>query len=92
MTSMWKIYDKPTEYLFQTYDATVADKMRKRKNFILFSRGLNCNFWVYIAPFQSLSKAKKALSDVGQGRVVFNALKTIYEVTPLSKSGEKKGS
>lgn len=79
MTSMWRIYENPSEYLFQTDDSLIARKMSKRKNFILFSRGTNCNFWVYITPFKRLDHAKGALKTLLNENIVYNPTSNVYE-------------
>ena len=79
MTYMWEIYKDPSEYLFQTDDSQIARKMGKRKNFILFSRGLNCNFWCYITPFKRLDHAKGALKTLLNENIVYNSTSNVYE-------------
>ena len=76
---MWKIYEDPTEYLFQTDDANIARKMRNRKGFVLFSRGVNCKLWVFIAKFKRCQHAIGALKTLSGDKVVFNVATDVFE-------------
>lgn len=56
---MWQVF--PDEYVFNTDEKKLADLMQRRKNFELFSIGLNCDYWSYITS-KTKSNAKRTLS------------------------------
>lgn len=58
-TFYWQLEKKRSIYFFQTNDYTIFKKMKRRKNFHLVSRGLNCKLWIFSARIGRPSTARK---------------------------------
>ena len=78
MTYMWKEQRGLMFFRFQTDEPKVAEKMRRRKKFILAGDGLNCKIWIYIATFYSPQKARGALAQLTGRKVKNDISKDIY--------------
>jgi len=78
MTYMWKEQRGLMIFRIQTDEARVAEKMRRRKKFILTGEGLNCKLWIYIATFYSPQKARGALAQLTGRKVKKDYSKDIY--------------
>ena len=78
MTHMWQLQRGENLFKFQSDESVVADKMRRRKKFILTGRGLNCKLWIYIATFYSPQKARGALAQLTGRKVKKDSSKDIY--------------
>jgi len=68
MTYMWQEERGVMIFRFQTDEKSVADKMKRRKNFKCVGIGLNCPLWIFVATFYSPQKSKNAL-NVLTGRI-----------------------
>jgi len=75
---MWKEQRGLMFFRFQTDEPKVAEKMRRRKKFILAGDGLNCKIWIYIATFYSPQKARGALAQLTGRKVKKDISKDIY--------------
>ena len=60
-TYMWQEERGVNIFRFQTDEKSVAEKMKRKKNFKQCGWGLNCPFWQFITSFYSPQKARKAL-------------------------------
>lgn len=60
-TFLWQEECGVNIFRFQTDEKSVADKMKRRKNFKLVGIGQNCTLWIFVASFYSPQKARKAL-------------------------------
>lgn len=58
-TFYWQLEKKRPIYRFQTNDYTIFKKMKRRKNFLLIGRGLNCRLWIFSAKIGRPSTARK---------------------------------
>jgi len=78
MTYMWQEQRGVMVFRFQTDESRIAEKMRRRKRFILAGEGLNCKLWIYIATFYSPQKARGALAQLTGRKVKKDSCKDIY--------------
>jgi len=78
MTYMWQEQRGVMVFRFQTDESRIAEKMRRRKRFILTGEGLNCKLWIYIATFYSPQKARGALAQLTGRKVKKDSCKDIY--------------
>ncbi len=75
---MWQEQRGVMVFRFQTDESRIAEKMRRRKRFILAGEGLNCKLWIYIATFYSPQKARGALAQLTGRKVKKDSCKDIY--------------
>ncbi len=75
---MWQEQRGVMVFRFQTDESRIAEKMRRRKRFILTGEGLNCKLWIYIATFYSPQKARGALAQLTGRKVKKDSCKDIY--------------
>ena len=78
MTDMWQEQRGVMIFRFQTDEARVKEKMRRRKKFILAGWGMNCKLWIYISTFYSPQKARGALAQLTGRKVKKDSCKDIY--------------
>lgn len=60
-TYLWQEERGKNFYRIQTDEKSVADKLKRRKDCILTSIGLNCKLWVFVCSYSSPSKARISL-------------------------------
>jgi hypothetical protein len=77
---MWQEQRGIMIFRIQTDEPTVAEKMRRRKKFILIGRGMNCKIWIYIASFYSPQKARGALGQLTGRKVNKDSSEDMYYV------------
>lgn len=78
MTYLWQEEKGKQYYRFQTDDSLVAEKMRRRKRFVLAGRGINCRFWIYQVTLNRLRDAKKVLGVLSHKEVNYDASNEVY--------------
>jgi hypothetical protein len=62
MTSFWRTENNT--YHLQTNDRKIHEKIRRREGAVLFAKGINCNFWIYILKYNSPRDAKRGIKRI----------------------------
>lgn len=77
-TYLWREEIKKSYYRFQTDEKTIADKMKRRKNFEYIGSGLNCSVWFFQTKFKRFDMARNTLKALTGNTVNFNKKDDIY--------------
>ena len=78
MTYMWQEQRGEMRFWFQTDEAAVAERMRRRQKFFLTGKGMNYKIWIYIATFYSPQKARAALAQLTSRKVNKDCYEDVY--------------
>jgi len=77
-TDLWQEERGINLFRFQTDEKSVADKIKRRKNFKQIGWGVNTPLWLFVATFYSYQKARKALRSLTNRPVQKDTKEGVY--------------
>jgi hypothetical protein len=92
MTNMWQEERGKKYYRFQTDEIDIANRMKRRKKFILVGWGDNCELWIFQAIFSRPDIARNAFKSIMGGRIEFDDKKEIFFSEGILSSPPKKAA
>jgi len=90
MAYMWQEERGIIYYRFQTDEIDIANRMKRRKKFILVGWGVNCKLWIFQSTFSRPDIARKAFKSIIGGKIEFDDREEIFFSEGILSSPQKK--